>query len=212
MNYFPALKASVRWLKRYRHESLARKRWIDVSIYCRQQAETQNVPVLYLVVGLTCTDENFMQKSRRLSPKSAELGLAIVWSWDQPALAQNIRTNMKANWLWIWGGVYVNATVEPWFRNTYHMYDYVFKNCRIWSRRKFPVLKTFYFWPFYGGHGALICAVKNPGKYQSVFGFAPIVESSRLPLRRKKPSPVILGAKDQALGKRMGRDLPSRET
>lgn len=32
-----------------------------------------------------------------------------------------------------------------------------------------------------GGHGALIMALKNPGKYTSVSAFAPIVNPSRVP-------------------------------
>ena len=33
-----------------------------------------------------------------------------------------------------------------------------------------------------GGHGALIMALKNPGKYTSVSAFAPIVESVQRPV------------------------------
>ena len=36
-----------------------------------------------------------------------------------------------------------------------------------------------------GGHGALICALKNPGKYQSVSAFAPIVNPTNCPWGEK---------------------------
>lgn len=36
-----------------------------------------------------------------------------------------------------------------------------------------------------GGHGALICALKNPGKYQSVSAFAPICNPTQCPWGKK---------------------------
>jgi S-formylglutathione hydrolase len=36
-----------------------------------------------------------------------------------------------------------------------------------------------------GGHGALICALKNPGRYRSVSAFSPIVAPSQVPWGEK---------------------------
>ncbi|MEC8483784.1 MAG: alpha/beta hydrolase-fold protein, partial [Pseudomonadota bacterium] len=36
-----------------------------------------------------------------------------------------------------------------------------------------------------GGHGALICALKNPGRYQSVSAFAPITNPTQCPWGEK---------------------------
>ena len=36
-----------------------------------------------------------------------------------------------------------------------------------------------------GGHGALICALKNPGKYKSVSAFAPISNPMQCPWGQK---------------------------
>jgi S-formylglutathione hydrolase len=36
-----------------------------------------------------------------------------------------------------------------------------------------------------GGHGALVCALRNPGRYRSVSAFAPIVAPSRVPWGQK---------------------------
>ena len=36
-----------------------------------------------------------------------------------------------------------------------------------------------------GGHGALICALKNPGRYQSVSAFAPICNPTQSPWGNK---------------------------
>jgi len=36
-----------------------------------------------------------------------------------------------------------------------------------------------------GGHGALVCALRNPGRYRSVSAFSPIVAPSQVPWGRK---------------------------
>ncbi len=36
-----------------------------------------------------------------------------------------------------------------------------------------------------GGHGALVCALRNPGQYRSVSAFAPIVAPSQVPWGHK---------------------------
>lgn len=48
-----------------------------------------------------------------------------------------------------------------------------------------------------GGHGALVCALRNPDRYQSVSAFAPIVAPSQVPWGQKAFS-RYLGADRQA--------------
>ncbi|PLO53245.1 S-formylglutathione hydrolase, partial [Klebsiella pneumoniae] len=48
-----------------------------------------------------------------------------------------------------------------------------------------------------GGHGALIMALKNPGRYASVSAFAPIVNPSQVPWG-KKAFTAYLGADESA--------------
>lgn len=66
------------WHKRYRHHSKVLGCDMVFAVYLPPQAEQgEKLPVLYWLSGLTCTDENFMQKAgaQRLA---AELGLIIV--------------------------------------------------------------------------------------------------------------------------------------
>mgnify|MGYP006149675793 CR=1 FL=1 len=66
------------WHKQYRHRSTVLDCEMRFAIYLPPQALTgQKVPVLYWLSGLTCTDENFMQKAgaQRIA---AELGIALV--------------------------------------------------------------------------------------------------------------------------------------
>jgi len=66
------------WHKRYRHRSDVLGCDMVFAVYLPPQAEQGGkLPVLYWLSGLTCTDENFMQKAgpQRMAP---ELGLTTV--------------------------------------------------------------------------------------------------------------------------------------
>lgn len=183
MELLSSTKVSGGWLKRYRHESLSVKGDMVFAIFLPAQAESANVPVLYWLSGLTCTDENFSQKAGAFK-KAAELGLAIVMpdtsprGTDYPAEHESYDFGSGA-------GFYVNATVAP-YSNTYHMYDYVVKELPTLVEEHFPVTdKRSISGHSMGGHGALICALKNPGRYQSVSAFAPITNPTRCPWGEK---------------------------
>jgi len=183
MELLSSTKVSGGWLKRYRHESLSVKGDMVFAIFLPAQAESANVPVLYWLSGLTCTDENFSQKAGAFK-KAAELGLAIVMpdtsprGTDYPAEHESYDFGSGA-------GFYVNATVAP-YSNTYHMYDYVVKELPTLVEEHFPVTdKCSISGHSMGGHGALICALKNPGRYQSVSAFAPITNPMQCPWGEK---------------------------
>ena len=63
------------------------------------------------------------------------------------------------------------------------MYSYVTKELPEVVENNFPVLKgqQSIFGHSMGGHGALICALKNPGKFKSVSAFAPICNPINCP-------------------------------
>ncbi|HAI24267.1 MAG TPA: S-formylglutathione hydrolase, partial [Alcanivorax sp.] len=63
--------------KRYKHHSKVLGCEMIFAIYLPPAAEEQDVPLLWWLSGLTCTDENFMQKAGAHGT-AAELGLAIV--------------------------------------------------------------------------------------------------------------------------------------
>lgn len=83
-------------------------------------------------------------------------------------------------------GFYVDATVEPWASH-YQMYSYVVHELPALIAEHFPVQsdKQGIFGHSMGGHGALICALKNPQQYQSVSAFAPIAAPMRCPWGQK---------------------------
>ncbi|XKH02447.1 S-formylglutathione hydrolase [Marinobacter nauticus] len=186
-NTTPELVASNKcfggWLKRYRHTSTATGTEMVFAIYLPPQAETQKVPVLYWLSGLTCTDENFMQKAgaQRLA---AELGIALV-APDTSPRGTDLPGEHESYDFGSGAGFYVNATREPWSAH-YNMYDYVTEELPALIEQHFPVTdKRAISGHSMGGHGALVCALKNPGRYASVSAFAPITNPVNCPWGEK---------------------------
>jgi S-formylglutathione hydrolase len=83
-------------------------------------------------------------------------------------------------------GFYLDATAKPWSEN-YRMFSYVTSELVDLINSSFPTLpeKQSIFGHSMGGHGALICALKNPGLYKSVSAFAPISNPTKCPWGEK---------------------------
>ncbi|MGL6429476.1 S-formylglutathione hydrolase, partial [Aeromonas caviae] len=171
------------WHKQYRHRSNVLGCEMRFAIYLPPQALTgQKVPVLYWLSGLTCTDENFMQKAgaQRIA---AELGIALV-APDTSPRGEGVADDPGYD-LGMGAGFYVNATQSPW-RDHYQMYDYVTRELPELIETHFPVsTKRAISGHSMGGHGALIAALREPGRYRSVSAFSPISHPSRCPWGQK---------------------------
>ncbi|MFG3450716.1 S-formylglutathione hydrolase [Stutzerimonas stutzeri] len=173
------------WHKRYRHRSSSLNCDMVFAVYLPPQAEQgEKLPVLYWLSGLTCTDENFMQKAgaHRLA---AELGLIIV-APDTSPRGPGVPDDPDAAYdFGLGAGFYLNATQEPWAKH-YRMYDYVVDELPALIEVNFPVSgKRGISGHSMGGHGALVCALKNPGRYQSLSAFAPIANPADCPWGEK---------------------------
>jgi S-formylglutathione hydrolase len=146
------------------------------AIYLPPQARKRKVPVLYWLSGLTCTDENFMQKAGA-QRMAAELGLAIVCPDTSPR-GSDFPGEHDSYDFGSGAGFYVNATQQPWSAH-YRMYDYVIQELPELVEKEFPVNdRRGISGHSMGGHGALVCYLRNPGKYQSVSAFSPICHPS----------------------------------
>ena len=161
------------WHKQYTHESKSLGCTMRFAIYLPPQSLEQPVPVLYWLSGLTCTDENFMQKAgaQRIA---SELGIAIV-APDTSPRGDNIPDDPESAYdFGLGAGFYVNATQSPWNQH-YHMYDYVVSELPELIEKHFPVSKKRGISGHsMGGHGALTIALRNPEHYSSVSAFSPI--------------------------------------
>jgi len=154
------------------------------SAYLPPQAAIGKVPALYWLSGLTCSDENFMQKAgaQRLA---AELGVAIIASDTSPRGAQVPGDPEGA---WDFGhaaGFYLNATQPPWAEN-YQMHDYVVEELPALIEAQLPIdARRAISGHSMGGHGALVCALRNPGRYRSLSALAPISHALDSPWGQK---------------------------
>jgi S-formylglutathione hydrolase len=169
---------------RYRHESAVLSCPMHFSIYMPPNA-TQDSPVIYWLSGLTSSDENFPQKAgaQRIA---AELGLVIVTPDTSPRGEEVPDAPDAAYDLGLAAGFYLNATQAPW-RKHYQMYDYIVHElpALLESNLSLSHTKRAISGHSMGGHGALVIALRNPDRYQSVSAFAPIVAPSQCPWGRK---------------------------
>ncbi len=158
----------------YSHSSIACNSEMKFAVYQPPQAILKPVPVLYFLSGLTCTEENFMVKAGA-QQFAAKCGLMLVVPDTSP---RNTGTpDEDKDWdLGTGAGFYVNAIAQPW-RDHYQMYSYVVDELPALIHKNFPANpeKQGIFGHSMGGHGALVCALRNPDRYQSVSAFAPIV-------------------------------------
>jgi S-formylglutathione hydrolase len=116
---------------------------------------------------------------------AAELGLMLVAPDTSP---RKVRfPGDDASWdFGIAAGFYVDATQAPWSQN-YRMYSYVTRELPeiVQSLGGARADRQGIFGHSMGGHGALVCALRNPDKYRSVSAFAPISAPMQCPWGQK---------------------------
>lgn len=173
------------WQKRYRHRSTVLDCDMTFAVYLPPQVEQgARLPVLYWLSGLSCTDENFMQKAgaQRLA---AELGLILV-APDTSPRGPEVPVDPDGGWdFGLGAGFYLNASEDPWARH-YRMHDYVVHELPALIEANFPASdRRGISGHSMGGHGALVCALRNPGRYRSLSAFAPICNPMAVPWGEK---------------------------
>ncbi len=170
------------WQDVYRHRSESLGCDMTLGVYFPPQAEHGPCPVLYWLSGLTCNEQNFITKSGA-QRYAAEHGIILVAPDTSPrgdgvADADGYDLGKGA-------GFYLDAAREPWASH-YRMHDYIVHELPAWvesdpsasDRRAISGHSM-------GGHGALVIALRNPGRYCSVSAFSPIVAPSQVPWGQK---------------------------
>lgn len=157
------------------------------SVYLPPNAAAgHKVPVIYWLSGLTCTDDNFVQKAGA-QQYAAEAGVAIVCPDTSPRGEGVPDDENKAYDFGLGAGFYVNATQEPWKKH-YQMYDYITQELpRVLESSDLPLdtANCSIMGHSMGGHGALTIALKNPGMYKAVSAFSPICSPMQCPWGHK---------------------------
>lgn len=170
------------WQDVYEIDSAALGVSTRVAVYLPPQAIKRPCPVLYWLSGLTCSEQNFISKAGA-QRCAAERGLILV-SPDTSPRGAGV-PDAEGYDLGIGAGFYVNATQAPWDSH-YRMHDYVVHELPAWVEAHFPASDARGISGHsMGGHGALVLALRNPGRYRSVSAFSPIVAPTQVPWGEK---------------------------
>lgn len=163
-------------LIRYSHSSQVLSSSMKFHVFFPPISQEKKTPVLFWLSGLTCTDENFVQKAGAFRAAS-QLGLALVVPDTSP---RDVPDHLGGD-SWDFGkgaGFYLNATTEG-YSTYYNMYSYISKELLELVEKEFgdkiDVTKKSIFGHSMGGLGALNIFLKsNEGTWASASAFAPI--------------------------------------
>ena len=168
----------------YAHDSAQTRTRMNFAVYLPPQAKNGPVPALYYLAGLTCSEETFVIKAgaQRLA---AEYGLALV-ACDTSPRGLDLPGDSESWDFGVGAGFYLDATELPWAGH-YRMSSYVNEELPALIEANFPVRgdKRGIFGHSMGGHGALVTALRNPQRWQSVSAFAPIANPCAVPWGEK---------------------------
>jgi S-formylglutathione hydrolase len=179
----------------YSHASQATGCDMTFGLFLPEEAETNEVPVIWYLSGLTCTHENAMVKAGT-QRWAAEMGVAVVFPDTSPR-GEGV-ANDAAYDLGQGAGFYVNATEAPW-KPHFRMWDYVTDELPRLLFNAFPLAEDSQGITGHsmGGHGALTIAMSFPGRFRSVSAFAPICNPTASDWGRKQFT-AYLGADEAA--------------
>ncbi|MFC4297294.1 S-formylglutathione hydrolase [Castellaniella hirudinis] len=167
----------------WRHESAALGCAMRVGVYLPSAAlRGESCPVLYWLSGLTCSEQNFITKAG--AQAYAERHSLILVAPDTSPRGEDVADDPAYD-LGQGAGFYLNATQAPWAAH-YRMQDYVAEELPALIEQHFPATSARAIAGHsMGGHGALVTALRHPGRYRSVSAFSPIVAPTQVPWGQK---------------------------
>ena len=143
------------------------------------------LPALIWLSGLTCSDENAVQKAGAQRLASA-LGLALVMPDTSPR-GDAVPSDPEGHWDFGHGaGFYLDAEQKPWHQH-YRMHSYVVEElpARLSAALPLDPNRLGLAGHSMGGHGALVLGLRHPQRFRSVSAVAPICHPSACPWGQK---------------------------
>lgn len=169
----------------YRHASTATGTDMTFSVYVPPHAEGERLPIVWFLSGLTCTHANVTEKGE-FRRACAELGLIFI-APDTSPRGEGVPDDAEGAYdFGLGAGFYVNATQAP-FDTHYQMRDYIETELPAIIASHFPadMQRQAIMGHSMGGHGALTISLRNPGRFRSTSGLAPIVSPLNCPWGEK---------------------------
>lgn len=171
--------------RKYRHFSQTMSVEMIFSLYLpdTSQGDAQELSLLWWLSGLTCTDDNFSQKSG-FQHYAAKNQVAVVIPDTSPR-GENV-ADSEAWDLGTGASFYLDATQAPWAKH-YQMYTYLTEELPgiVYNLLEHFSGKESIMGHSMGGHGALVIGLRNPGRFESISAFAPITNPSQVPWGQK---------------------------
>ena len=169
----------------YKHASHQTRTSMTFSVYVPPRQDGVKLPVVWYLSGLTCTHANVTEKGE-FRKACAELGLIFVAADTSPR-GEGVPGDPAGSYdFGLGAGFYVDATEAP-YSTHYRMWSYLTQELPEVISAHFPVdpSRQSILGHSMGGHGALVCALRNPDRYKSVSAFAPIAAPTQCPWGRK---------------------------
>jgi len=168
----------------FRHASSSTRCDMEFAVFDPAPESSSLRPTLFYLSGLTCTWANVAEKGGAqryaaehgimlVMPDTSPRGLALPGEDDDYDFGSG-------------AGFYLNATQAPWSRH-YRMFDYVSQELPgiVTTELQGDPKRLGVMGHSMGGHGALICALKNPDVFRSCSAFAPISNPVNCPWGEK---------------------------
>ncbi|NEU32008.1 S-formylglutathione hydrolase [bacterium LRH843] len=165
--------------RKYSHYSEVLQCDMTFSIYLPSNKEMKKIPLIWWLSGLTCTDDNFSQKSgfQRLAEKYQ----VAVMIPDTSPRGEHVADD-EAWDLGKGASFYLNATQDPWAEH-YKMYTYIVEELTAIASTLVPYFsgEESIMGHSMGGHGALVIGMKNAARFKAISAFSPILSPSQVP-------------------------------
>lgn len=183
-----AVTAAGGSLIRFQHASTSTGTNMTVSVFLPSvyfvQGPSHYIPSLYWLSGLTCNDENFVQKASTAFDAAERHGMALIVPDTSPR--GDTVPNVNSYDLGQGASFYINATQEPW-APFFQMESYIQNELPALVERQWKLssqLKSVCGHSM-GGHGALTLAFKHPREWTSVSSLAPVCHPTQSPWGQK---------------------------
>lgn len=169
--------------RKYSHYSKVLKCDMNFSLYLPPVYKETELSLIWWLSGLTCTDDNFSQKSA-FQKSAAEYSVALAIPDTSPR-GETVPDDESYD-LGQGASFYLNATQNPWSEH-YQMYTYLTEELPEIIYSLIPNFsgKESVMGHSMGGHGALMLGLKEANRFKAISAFAPVMTPSDVPWGRK---------------------------